>query len=282
MEDLLRLKRAERPAPEFWVQFEQELRQRQLAALVEKKSWWHEFAAVYSRLGGLRLPVSATAVLAVTLLSVHYYSRSGSEPSVITRESLPVQSEMQAPASSPQVAAPAVVAAAPALAPAAAEAEVAKQPPPLANVQDATVAKAPEPVVAEDSGLIARLGDVLEDRANAAELTVPARSLAIQFSASATAEPELLDAASRLGFEDRAMPALHVRHIADALPTTAAATEPRRARLVAALGTAFGYSPVPSAPEYAKRSIIRHLAEDGWDRSMSRLEAEGDRLSIRF
>ena len=34
LEDLLRLKRAERPAPEFWVQFERELRAKQLAALV--------------------------------------------------------------------------------------------------------------------------------------------------------------------------------------------------------------------------------------------------------
>jgi hypothetical protein len=52
--------------------------------------------------------------------------------------------------------------------------------------------------------------------------------------------------------------------------------------LLAALGTAFAYSPEPSAPEHAKRSVIRYLAEDGWDRSISRLEAGGDRLSIRF
>jgi hypothetical protein len=73
-----------------------------------------------------------------------------------------------------------------------------------------------------------------------------------------------------------------VRHIAEALPTATAATEPRRARLVAALGTAFAYSPEPSAPEHAKRSVSRYLAEDGWDRSISRLEAGADRLSIRF
>ena len=96
-------------------------------------------------------------------------------------------------------------------------------------------------------------------------------------------EPELLEAASRsLSFEDRAMPAARVRHIAEALPTATAATEPRRARLVAALGTAFAYSPEPSAPEHAKRSVSRYLAEDGWDRSISRLEAGADRLSIRF
>jgi hypothetical protein len=96
-------------------------------------------------------------------------------------------------------------------------------------------------------------------------------------------EPELLEVSGRsLGFEDRAMPTSRLRHTAEALPTAAATTVPRRARLLATLGSAFAYSPEPSAPEHAKRSVIRFLAEDGWDRSMSRLEAGGDRLSIRF
>jgi hypothetical protein len=276
LEDLLRLKRAERPPPEFWVEFEQELRQKQLAALVEKKSWWHEFAAVYSRFGGLRVPVGATAVLAVTLLSVHYYSRSGSEPSVVVRSNVLVQPETQLPRSSPTIAA-AVASAAPAAA------DLPEEPPSAANVQGATLVEATQPVTGEISGLIPRMGDVLENRANPPELISSAHSIAIQFPGSAAMEPELLEAASRsLGFEDRAMPAARVRHIAETLPTATAATEPRHARLVAALGTAFAYSPEPSVPEYAKRSVIRHLTEDGWDHSMSRLEAGANRLSIRF
>jgi hypothetical protein len=276
VEDLLRLKRAERPPPDFWVEFERELRQKQLAALVEKKSWWHEFAAVYSRFGGLRVPVGATAVLAVTLLSVHYYSRSGSEPSVVVRSNVPVQLETQLPRSLPMVAA-AVASAAPAAA------DLPEQPSSAADVHGATLVQATQPVTEEISGLIPRLGDVLENRGNPPELIPSAHSIAIQLPASAAMEPELLDAASRsLGFEDRAMPAARVRHIAETLPTATAATEPRHARLVAALGTAFAYSPEPSAPEHAKRSVIRYLAEDGWDHSMSRLEAGANRLSIRF
>ena len=276
MEDLLRLKRAERPPPEFWGEFERELRQKQLAALVEKKSWWHEFAAVYSRFGGLRVSVGATAVLAVTMLSVHYYSRSGSEPSVVVRSNVPVQPETQLPGSSPAVMA-AVTTAAPAAA------DLPEQSPSVTNVHGATLAQAAQPVAEEIPGLIPRLGDVLENRANPPELIPSAHSIAIQLPASAAMEPELLEAASRsISFEDRAMPAACVRHIAEALPTATAATEPRRARLVAALGTAFAYSPEPSAPEHAKRNGIRYLAEDGWDRSISRLEAGADRLSIRF
>lgn len=276
LEDLLRLKRAERPPPEFWGEFERELRQKQLAALVEKKSWWHEFAAVYSRFGGLRVSVGATAVLAVTMLSVHYYSRSGSEPSVVVRSNVPVQPETQLPRSSPTVMA-AVTTAAPAAA------DLPEQSPSVTNVHGATLAQAAQPVAEEIPGLIPRLGDVLENRANPPELIPSAHSIAIQLPASAAMEPELLEAASRsISFEDRAMPAACVRHIAEALPTATAATEPRRARLVAALGTAFAYSPEPSAPEHAKRNGIRYLAEDGWDRSISRLEAGADRLSIRF
>ena len=49
IEDLLRLKRAERPGPEFWVNFEQELRQKQLTALVQKRRWWHELPVLLLR-----------------------------------------------------------------------------------------------------------------------------------------------------------------------------------------------------------------------------------------
>ena len=38
--ELLRLKRAERPEPEFWARFEQDLRAKHLAAIVEKRPWW--------------------------------------------------------------------------------------------------------------------------------------------------------------------------------------------------------------------------------------------------
>ena len=40
LEDILRLKRAERPPAEFWDSFDRQLRAKQLAALVEKRPWW--------------------------------------------------------------------------------------------------------------------------------------------------------------------------------------------------------------------------------------------------
>jgi hypothetical protein len=72
VEDLLRLKRAERPAPEFWANFERELRQKQLTALIEKRPWWQELPQLLAR--RVYLPVGATAILAFTLVSVKYYA----------------------------------------------------------------------------------------------------------------------------------------------------------------------------------------------------------------
>lgn len=72
IEDLLRLKRTERPAAEFWTKFEQELRQKQLTALLEKRPWWQELSQIFARRA--YLPVGATAILAFTLVSVKYYA----------------------------------------------------------------------------------------------------------------------------------------------------------------------------------------------------------------
>jgi hypothetical protein len=74
IEELLRLKRAERPAPEFWANFETELRQKQLTALLHKRTWWREIPHFLTR--HAYLPVGATAILAFTLVSVKY-STSG-------------------------------------------------------------------------------------------------------------------------------------------------------------------------------------------------------------
>jgi hypothetical protein len=73
LEDLLRLKRAEQPPAEFWDQFERGLRSKQLAAIVEPRPWWAPFIRVGTRLSRYQLPVGATAILAITFLTVREY-----------------------------------------------------------------------------------------------------------------------------------------------------------------------------------------------------------------
>jgi len=147
----------------------------------------------------------------------------------------------------------------------------------------ASTAVAHREVAAEGTNLIPWLGEVVDDRAASTDFQASARSLAAHLAAVASLDPDLEGTASRpLGFEDRAMPSAGPRRTAEVLPTAAAVTDSRHARLLAALGAAGVYNPEPAAPEHARRSVLRYLADDGWDRSMGRLEAEGDKLSIKF
>ncbi len=74
VEDLLRLKRAERPAENFWQQFDRELRAKQLSALVAKRPWWQRLPRFSTRLAQYRFPLGAAAAVAVTFVSVRNYS----------------------------------------------------------------------------------------------------------------------------------------------------------------------------------------------------------------
>ncbi len=70
IEDLMRLKRAERPPTEFWSQFERELRAKQLAALMSRRPWWQRMPSLAPIFVRHRILIGATAVLAVTVVSL--------------------------------------------------------------------------------------------------------------------------------------------------------------------------------------------------------------------
>src|ERR1017187_6179807 len=72
VQDLLRLKRAERPAPEFWARFESEMRAKQLAAIVVKRPWWDGGSRALGILYRHQLPFGAAAALALAWMGVHY------------------------------------------------------------------------------------------------------------------------------------------------------------------------------------------------------------------
>jgi len=279
VEDLLQVKRAERPPPEFWARFERELRQKQLAALVERRSWWHGPAAAFTHLGWLRLPVGAMAVLAVTVVSVRQYSPSsrtrgsahevavGDKPSVLvqTAPALPVEAM-------PVGAAPAVSPSAPAA--------IAQEPMP--KIPEARGVPSDAAPSLQTAGLIPDVAG-FEKPATLADSRSFAGPLSIQLDEPAIGDPVLVVAAAQpVGFEERSISLRHSRSAAEVLPTAVAVTEQRRSRLLAALGSAGVYTSELSVPEHAKRSAIRHLAEDGWDRSEGRLEAEADHFSIKF
>ena len=96
LEDLLAVKRAERPPAEFWDNFQQEFHVRQRAAAVEPKRWWFVLPRIFAGMARYQMPMGAAAVLAVTFLSFREYSEPGFEvaftaaPLVAAIEATPV------------------------------------------------------------------------------------------------------------------------------------------------------------------------------------------------
>lgn len=82
LEDLLRFKRAERPPPEFWAEFDRGLRQKQLAALMKRSQGWSRVRPVLVR--GLRwaVPATAAAAVALVILQIPNGSNTKQEPQV--------------------------------------------------------------------------------------------------------------------------------------------------------------------------------------------------------
>jgi hypothetical protein len=72
VEDLIRLKKAERPPVEFWARFESEIRAKQLSAIVSKRPWWDGISRVYAVVNRHHLPFGAAAALALTFAGVRY------------------------------------------------------------------------------------------------------------------------------------------------------------------------------------------------------------------
>jgi hypothetical protein len=100
IEDLLRLKRAERPPAEFWNEFDRALRAKQLAALVEKRPWWQTMPRVFSGFRRYHIPIGASAIIAVTFFAF----RENSATSAAQREQSSVQPTGVASTTLPAVA----------------------------------------------------------------------------------------------------------------------------------------------------------------------------------
>ena len=248
LEDLLHLKRAERPTPEFWSNFERELRQKQLTALVQKHRWWHDVPALLGR--RIYLPAGAAAAVAFTLVAVRYHT--------------PVNLA-QAENSVPRLAAadsaiemlPATVVAAPenkyeeAIAPSRVATESPSARPEM------VVASAPVTVRNENSP--------------------SARSIAANLASLEQSEPELLNSVmgSRLSTA-RAQPVG-----AKAEPELANVNESAPRYVLVARYAERALSPQPSAPTLVRERIARRLGDDLGD-GASRIGVGGNRVSLKF
>lgn len=252
VENLLHLKRAERPDAEFWNKFERELRQKQLTALIEKRPWWQQVPQFLVRRA--YVPVGATAILAFTLVSVKYYAPAQlaqAEP-VPTSAPVAVQREASAPA-----------------------APVSS---PLVNRSESVAAVVEEPSVAAPapSGTSAEVVELMPLLVASREAERPSsRLLSANLARLEQADGDFTQAVltNRLSPSVREPIAATVNEELASVPTTSS----RRNRLLARY-EGRQLNPEPTPPAVVKERLARRLGDMDSDRTSTRLAREIDSL----
>lgn len=82
LEDLLELKRRERPPEAFWNEFDARLREKQLAALIPVASGWSRWFPNLGRFAKYGLPMAAAAAFAIGIVSFNRQAWLGGENTV--------------------------------------------------------------------------------------------------------------------------------------------------------------------------------------------------------
>jgi hypothetical protein len=260
LEDLLQFKRSEQPAPEFWNEFERELRAKQLAAIVEPRRWWAPLIRVGSRFNHLQVPIGAAAILAVTLITIRDDGQLASAPKETTipvaeqslevRPLLAVAESVDSPTSA---------------------STGSFEPMPVENSpeqNDHMVAPARQ---LEGEALAASDAPALER-----EPTPSARYIAANLAAAQEADPRLMDDV----FGNSLRHAQSRQPIRDPLAHVSSPAESRRSRLLAtALPVAAGGNELVAG---TAEPLRRKLTEERLYDSISRVGLRGDRVAIKF
>jgi hypothetical protein len=258
VEDLLRVKRAERPSAEFWVRFEQELRAKQLAAIVEKRPWWH--ASPLALLRGRRwyLPVGASAALVLSVFVLHEFRRASdpvSEPVTVALPASGFPQDVTTAFAAPEVAPSHVLASATAIGTDA----VVSEPVRASNVRPGEIAR-----VISMMGADSRSDDAAHDSSPAARLVTA--NLALNHALELDSVASL---GSASGFETRGLPALRSGGEAEPLAQMSTPKYRSSARyLTTALPAGYVFETASSRPvEPVKNRIsTRALREDNVSR----------------
>jgi len=261
VEDLLRLKRAERPEPEFWSKFEGELRQKQLAALVQREPWWHRLPQAFARRA--YVPIGAAAILTVTLVSVRTYlpGQFAGVPDTLAPAAASVASVSSSPDVSSAVSSES-------------QAQVA------AALSSAGGSLAAESELQLSEQLPDQTRDLVPWSARRAADTPSARSIAANLARLEQTEPELVNAllATTGRTESRSVQEA-VTPVAEFAAITAVAS--RRNRVLAQL-TDRQFTPDPSAPEVVRERLSRRLGDTELTSGWTRVGVKADRVSLKF
>ena len=305
LEDLLRLKRAERPDADFWKDFEHGLRQKQLAAIVEPKPWWLGLSLLFGKIpaaGWGATAISAGAAAAFAIIAATSQTASTSPDHLARQVSAPATS----PAPAPLVAAtlPVAVSTTPRQnADSIADDTMANEP---VRAASATLVAATEPAPAPTSSGEAATASVTDKPAalpvNATILLASADARPVASGDSLTLQPtsSFLDQAeARLdriatpllevvasGFSTA--PAMITGFAPAPAPVTASAGDeldapqaisPRHARLL----NAIAYEAEEKDLAQARDRVVHRLSTgEELYASVTRLGVRGDRLSVSF
>lgn len=257
IEDLLRVKRAERPPAEFWGQFDRELRLKQLAAIVEPRPWWAPFIRYGARLSRYQLPVGAAAILALSFVTVREYRTSElATPDYVA----PAQAAAIASAPTPDALKPEM--------PAVTETHVN----PVVSTPAKPVTPASIAAVGERSHSVPLAVQTAHFRA---EPSPSEQAIAANLAAVQASDPHLMD--DVLGGAVRVAEVR--RPVSDPLAQVSVPGESRRSRLLStSLSTA---TAMPVSVGTSDR-VARRLTEERLYDRISRLDGDANRLVIKF
>jgi hypothetical protein len=275
LEDLLRLKRAERPAEEFWTEFDRELRAKQLAAIMVRRPWWRVLPRrAFANLARYHLPLGASAVFALTLISVREYQIAGSAAGRASGSDHALSAEVALVAESETTAssrtAPALIQPTEEISPRFTD----EAPDSSSSSLDERVAS-PQSLAGNVSAMNALVGvgeSAERDRSRSSSVRSITDNFASLQSSDTSLDRSLLGVPH--GFESRVMPARTVDPLAQVTPPS----QVRRSRY---LGTALPVS-ATSAGNTTRSSerLVNRLSDDRLYETVSRYAFGGDQVSL--
>ena len=275
IEDLLRLKRAERPPAEFWGEFDRQLRGKQLSALVAKRPWWQRLPRLVPTLVRYRIVLGGTAVAALAFLT--FREEPAAEPALIVETVEVSDSVVAAPVALAGIglAHPEVDEFAPtALAPEAVAVSIPDAP---RAVEEAVDAQDSAALMPDNLSRLVALGGGAVAVAEAVGVATSARPTSATLASIQSGDPAAMGRLLRgvHGFEARAMPA---RTTVDPLQQMTPPGESRRARLLTAMVST---AALETSARTTERAANRLAEERVFDQDQ-RFGARGDRVHMKF
>ena len=285
VEALMRLKRLEQPPAEFWTQFDKELRVKQLAAIVERRPWWHGFPRVYSLVSRHPLALGSAAALTIAVFTATEYRGSQSVSPVASGDYAaaapagvvaPVRSDAPASASVP-ARGPARVSVS-----SSSPSVSAKAPTEAYGQELASMIASPMP--ARSLAPFSSRDELAQmERSERTEVPLTRSLTSINMGAIQTVEPDLMRNA--LGFmQSFEPPALNRRQVSEPLAQMVSPSEERRSRLLAGvIPASFQEGQVSqvgeSAGRYSEDRVYESIDRGGLSADRPSIT---DRLSIKF